>query len=137
MERSDFQRLARTRLKEAKVLLENDCFDGAYYLAGYAVECALKACIAKQTQRHEFPDKTRVLDSYTHDFAKLLKVANLTDALNETIKINLVFRKYWLLVEDWSEEARYQTATAEDAKDLYAAITDRKNGVLSWFRKYW
>jgi HEPN domain-containing protein len=137
MERSDFQRLARTRLKEAKVLLENKCFDGAYYLAGYAVECALKACIAKQTQRHEFPDKTRVLDSYTHDFAKLLRVANLTNHLEDEKNLNLAFRQNWSIVVKWSEETRYQTTTPDEAKELYAAIVDRKNGVLSWFKKYW
>jgi len=137
MERSDFQRLARTRLQEAKVLLENNCFDGAYYLAGYAVECALKACIAKQTQRHEFPDKTRVLDSYTHDFAKLLKAANLTTALKKELKTNSVFRNNWQIVERWSEEARYQTVTSQTAIALYAAIADRQERVLSWFKKFW
>jgi len=40
-------------------LLRLGLFDGAYYLAGYAVECALKACIAKGTQRFEFPDKRK------------------------------------------------------------------------------
>src|SRR5919106_3680906 len=39
---------------------------GAYYLAGYAVECGLKACIAKQVRRHEFPDRTTVNQSHTH-----------------------------------------------------------------------
>jgi HEPN domain-containing protein len=33
------------------VLLEAGLYAGAYYLAGYAVECALKACIAKKTAR--------------------------------------------------------------------------------------
>jgi len=49
--------LSRIRLQEAKALLSLDFDDGAYYLAGYAVECALKACIAKETRRHEFPDR--------------------------------------------------------------------------------
>ena len=137
MERSDFQRLARTRLKEAKVLLENDCFDGAYYLSGYAVECALKACIAKQTQRHEFPDKTRVLDSYTHDFAKLIRVADLANELKKVSSANTAFDRNWSLVESWSEEARYQTITSDEAMELYSAIADRKAGVLSWLKKYW
>jgi hypothetical protein len=47
MNRNDLQNLSRLREKEAKVLLDNGCFAGAYYLLGYAVECALKACIAK------------------------------------------------------------------------------------------
>ena len=47
MTRKDFQQLARVRLKEAKALLNLEHFACAYYLAGYVIECALKACIAK------------------------------------------------------------------------------------------
>lgn len=49
VDRQDLQELSRVRLKEATALLKLGLFDGAYYLAGYAVECALKACIAKAT----------------------------------------------------------------------------------------
>jgi hypothetical protein len=34
MNRNDLRRLSRIRLKEARVLLEAGCFDGAYYLCG-------------------------------------------------------------------------------------------------------
>ena len=37
-------------------------WDAAYYMIGYCVECALKACIAKQIRRFDFPDKKLVLD---------------------------------------------------------------------------
>jgi len=47
--RRDLQALSRIRLTEAKALLRLGHYDGAYYLAGYAAECALKACIAKLT----------------------------------------------------------------------------------------
>lgn len=40
MNRSDFQQLPEIRLRESQALLDASCFDGAYYLAGYAVECA-------------------------------------------------------------------------------------------------
>jgi HEPN domain-containing protein len=46
MHRNDLMRLSRLRIREARVLLEAGEFPGAYYLAGYAVECALKACVA-------------------------------------------------------------------------------------------
>lgn len=55
VDRRDLHVLSRIRLKEAKALLDAGLYDGAYYLAGYAVECGLKACIAKKTKRHEFP----------------------------------------------------------------------------------
>jgi hypothetical protein len=73
--RKDLQSLARTRLAEAKTLSGAGRPDGAYYPAGYSIECALKACIAKGTQRHEFPDKKSVDASYTHNLRDLIKVA--------------------------------------------------------------
>jgi HEPN domain-containing protein len=57
VKRKDLQALANARLRDAEILLKNRRFDGAYYLAGYAVECAIKACVAKKTQRYDFPDK--------------------------------------------------------------------------------
>ncbi len=43
MDRKDLQDLSKVRLKEATALLKAGLFGGAYYLAGYAVECALKS----------------------------------------------------------------------------------------------
>jgi hypothetical protein len=76
--RRDLQFLARSRLTEARALLSASHPDGAYYLAGYAVECGLKACIARRTERHEFPDKRTVDASHTHNLRDLVKVANLS-----------------------------------------------------------
>jgi len=53
VDRKDLQTLSTIRLKEATALLKAGLFDGSYYLAGYSVECALKACIAPGTQRGE------------------------------------------------------------------------------------
>src|SRR3712207_6924003 len=46
------------RLAEARALLDAGFPDGAYYLAGYGVECGLKACIARQTRQHDFPPRS-------------------------------------------------------------------------------
>jgi len=75
--RRDLQNIALTRLKEVEVLLENRQYSGAYYLSGYVIECALKACIAKQTRKFDFHDKKTAIESYTHDLEKLVKVAKL------------------------------------------------------------
>jgi HEPN domain-containing protein len=79
VDRRDLQGLSKVRLKEAWALLDLGLYDGAYYLGGYAVECALKACIAKDTRRHQFPDKTKVDRSYSHVLLQLIKVAGLED----------------------------------------------------------
>jgi uncharacterized protein with von Willebrand factor type A (vWA) domain len=62
-----FQQLARLRLDEAKLLARENQASGAYYLGGYAIECALKARIAKQFRANEIPDRALVNRVYTHD----------------------------------------------------------------------
>jgi HEPN domain-containing protein len=66
------QALADARVADARTLLNAKRFDAAYYLAGYAIECALKACIATKTERHDFPDKDFARDVYTHNLVDLV-----------------------------------------------------------------
>jgi hypothetical protein len=76
--RAEFQELAQERLVEAKALLDLGKWDGAYYLAGYAVELALKACIIKTLMGTDaFPDKEFSKNCYTHDVDRLVRLANL------------------------------------------------------------
>jgi hypothetical protein len=72
MNRRDLQKLTRVRLIEAKALLDKRLYSGAYYLAGYAVECGLKAGVAKRTRRHDFPDKKLAMDSFTDNLNSLV-----------------------------------------------------------------
>jgi HEPN domain-containing protein len=137
MDRRDLQELSRVRLKEARALLGLGLYDGAYYLAGYAVECALKSCIAKRTQRHEFPDKKRVDLSYSHDLGSLLKVAGLTDAFRERANADGAFKDNWDIVQYWSEQSRYNRNQAKSALDLLTAVSARDHGILSWLKLYW
>jgi HEPN domain-containing protein len=136
MNRSDFQRLAKVRLREAKLLLAAKAPDGAYYLAGYAVEFALKACIAKSTKRHDFPDKHRANDSYTHNAKKLVVVAALESALDDAVRQS-EFGWRWRLVAQWSENSRYSSHSSQEAHDLIEAIENRKHGILQWLKKHY
>jgi hypothetical protein len=123
MNRSDFQRLARVRLRESKLLLAANAPDGAYYLAGYAVECALKACIAKRTQRHDFPEKQSVLDSHSHDFKKLLERAGLK-AIHDSAMDQPQFANYWKTVAEWKPVSRYENHSKQMAEELINAIAN-------------
>ncbi len=136
MNRRDLKKLALTRLKEVEVLLKNYQYSGAYYLSGYIIECALKACIAKQTNKFDFPDKKTVMDSYTHDLEKLVKVAKLDKELKLCLN-DPNFSIRWSMVKDWSEESRYQKYNRQEALDIYLAITDPTHGVLQWLQQHW
>src|ERR1700704_4272103 len=100
MNRSDFHKLTEIRIKEAKVLLDRRCYEGAYYLAGYAVECALKACIAKETKPDDFPPRN-ANELYTHDLKSLVNKAKLTEKLEERILRVVQFESNWRAVKDW------------------------------------
>jgi hypothetical protein len=134
--RRDFQRLAELRAKEAAALLRTRNPIGSYYLSGYAVECALKACIAKMARRHEFPLKADyVRQLYTHKLEELLKLAELDKQLENDMRINVGLARNWGVVKNWSEESRYQISGL-NGKDLHAAIAG-PDGVLLWIKQRW
>ena len=135
--RKDLQDLANVRLNEARALFASGFFDGAYYLAGYAVECALKACIAKRTRRYDFPDRRRVESSYSHVLADLLKVAGLEEERRARANVDLQFETNWDVAKAWSEQSRYSRNDRRAAEALLAAIADPRHGVLSWIKHRW
>lgn len=137
MNRTDFQNLAELRLRESKALLAAGFPDGAYYLAGYAVECALKACIAKRTREHDFPEKKFVMDSHTHDIGKLLQLAELQIELELAIQGSPSMRAGLDTIQDWSETSRYDRKADQEALDLLQAIEDTSGGLLPWIRLRW
>jgi hypothetical protein len=137
--RKDFQQLANLRIAEARVLLDNNMYAGAYYLAGYAVECALKACIAKRTRRHDFPPEPKQVSSmYVHDLTALLNPAGLKAVHDAEVHSNRNFAVNWSEVIKWSEAKRYDhTIGAVEANVIYRAIIARGNGVLPWLKRFW
>ena len=107
-------------------------------MAGYAVECALKACIAKLTRQNDFPDKKLANKSHTHNLIELVDVAQLKSIFDTERHSNNVFDINWNTVKSWSEEARYDASISSvAARDFFSAITDAPNGVLPWLKKYW
>ena len=136
--RADFQQLAGVRLAEAKTLLDAGQWDGAYYLAGYAVELALKACIIKLLMAtDEFPDKDFSRDCYTHGLEKLVKLSRLEPSRDATATANPNFLAHWVIVKDWSEQKRYHRVAEAEARLLYTAVADIPNGVLTWVKTHW
>ena len=116
MNRQDLQRLADLRAEEARLLLDNGYYSGAHYLLGYAVECALKACIAKQVREHDFPELRRVRNSYSHDFKVLLETAGLRAELRREVNSNPAFSKNWNTIAGdggWEADSRYEPSISE------------------------
>jgi len=130
--RSDFEKLIDLRMKEAKLLLNEKDWDGAYYLVGYAVEFALKIRIISQLmQSDSFPDKKLAENFYKHDLTTLRKLAGLDVEMDNDAAVG----PQWDIVKDWSEQSRYGIGKTEyEATDLYEAI---ERGVMPWIKARW
>lgn len=95
---------------------------GAYYLAGYAIECALKAVIAKRFRADEIPDKALVNEIYKHDLSKLLSLADLEAELNAARRADSELDRRWSIVKNWTEQARYSIWTDKDATSIIDGV---------------
>jgi HEPN domain-containing protein len=137
LKRNDLQELASLRLREARILLENGCWDGAYYLSGYVIECALKACVARQTERHDFPDKARANASHTHDLPALMALTGLENSLKQAMQAEPKLDQNWATVRNWREHSRYSRPSQVDAEELFHAIAARRYGLLRWLKRHW
>jgi HEPN domain-containing protein len=120
----------RTQLRadEARSLLGAGHWAGAYYLAGYAVECALKAVIASRIRSGDFPPKPDLVRRmYSHDLAGLLRIAEIAPPPAPEV------RSRWNVASEWRVESRYDTGVSEQkARALVESVTDDQNGILLW-----
>lgn len=110
------------RLSDAQVLLQAGRFDGAVYLAGYAVEMALKARICATLRWTGFPEASHewkgLLSLKTHDLEILLRFSGVEDTIKTTHLAE------WSTALDWDPATRYRAsgrATVREASDMISA----------------
>ena len=135
LSRDNLIALSEMRLGEAKLLIENNRFSGAYYLAGYAIETGLKAAISKRFMAGVIPEKRFVEKIYTHDLEALARLglaAELEIALEDPD-----FKANWSVTTQWSEVSRYEMIDPYMATEFLAAISVEPNGIMTWLRQHW
>ena len=121
--RTNLQALALEKRDDARLLFDHGRWSNAYYLYGYAVELALKACVARKFLADTIPDKKLVLQTYTHRIADLIALAELKTEL-VVKRQNEKFTTRWGIVEEWSEEARYAMHEESLARGMLDAVED-------------
>ncbi|MBI3209103.1 MAG: HEPN domain-containing protein [Candidatus Solibacter usitatus] len=135
MDRATLERVSELRLCDAEALLAAGRWDAAYYLLGYVVECALKACVAKRFRLHEVPERKLLSVFYTHDLDELLRASEVKSEFDRNAKVNPGVAFNWNIVLDWSPDARYDVnKTESQARELYTAVTDCDSGVWTWLK---
>jgi hypothetical protein len=142
---AEIKQLAKDRLEDAKILLINKRNDGAFYLAGYAVELVLKAKVCEHLDIDDlFSDnptshsKGGSLGKFreavkTHDFTLLFNLCGLGKKLNEEKSINMDFYKNYSSLENWNESARYKRGKKEnEVIKIIDFLTEPTKGLLQW-----
>lgn len=133
--KAQLEALAQEKLDDAKILLGKSKWSNAYYLGGYAVEMALKVCIAKTFKAETLPDKALVNATYTHNFTGLVNTAGLSAELQKASQ-STAFATNWGLMNQWSPDARYLMSAEKTAIDFLAAM-EGKDGVFTWIKGFW
>ena len=135
--RTDLQAYAQAKLNDAVILLQNERYSNAYYLAGYAVELGLKACIARQINAQTIPDKAFIKNILNHEFPGLVGLAGLATELKDQKDKDPVFAANWAIASEWSPDARYETSDVTSAQTMITAIAHPDSGVLQWIKIHW
>jgi hypothetical protein len=137
--RAGWRQLATDRVSDADALLAAGRWAGAYYVVGYAIECALKACVLARVENTGviFDDPKFAAQVRTHKAEDLPRLADLEPAFGLAKQANPVLLGFWGVVTTWSEESRYQTRGEPEARELHQAITNDPDGVLRWLQQHW
>jgi HEPN domain-containing protein len=135
--RTDLQPLASSRLDDAKLLMRRHRFSSAYYLAGYAIEFALKAAIARRIERHVLPDPRFIRDVYQHDLERLVGLARLRTELDNARKASARLDTNWAIVSKWSVESRYELIDRQRGVAMVKAVSETSSGVFQWVQQHW
>ncbi|MGC1371822.1 MAG: HEPN domain-containing protein [Candidatus Sulfotelmatobacter sp.] len=137
MTRKDLQELSRVRLREAEALYKARLYDGCVYLAGYAIELALKARICRLLRKQKYPSSGDVGRSFrVHGLEQLKLLAGLSAEID--VNKNKQLFDNWSKTVEWNPEQRYNEPgkyNAATAKVILDGLTEKPNGVLTWLSK--
>ena len=140
MKKNELKQLADDRIADVQVLLDSKGWSAAYYLAGYATECALKACVLSYVEKNSdviFREKKYSENCWTHKIDTLLELADLMTLRDQESASNPAFLLNWQTAKDWNPETRYRQVLEPEARKLFEAITDSNHGVLQWIKARW
>jgi hypothetical protein len=142
LNRAQLQHLVQLRIDDARSLLAAGRWAAAYYLTGYAVECALKSCVLR------YLDDTGMIfrdagylkslaGCWTHDLVRLVQLAGLEADFGRACGANPALNRSWSVTKDWEETSRYVDRSEVNARELFEAVTHDPNGVLKWIQTRW
>ncbi len=137
LKRGDLRANAQAKLDDAVILLRGGRHSNAYYLARYAVEIGLKACVATQVSAETIPDKAFIKNILNHQFRVLIGLAGLSGSLKDEEDRDQAFAANWAIALQWEPDSRHEAIDSISAQLLVDAIANPQSGVLRWIKAHW
>ncbi len=132
---NDWLEMALKEIQAARVLARFALWQQCYHHAGFAVECALKFRIMGRYGLNRWPDRQGNRRLFSHNLVELASEAGLATELGATANAASDQRIAFLIVKDWSNEARYDPREFPEirAQDMLSAVD---GGLLSWLLRH-
>ncbi len=92
----------------------------------------------EEAKEHNFPpDPETVKQVYSHRLSALLVRAGLEGKVSREAPEGSPLDRHWATVLRWKEDSRYRPIDTGQARTLYNAIAEARNGVLVWLQRNW
>jgi hypothetical protein len=113
-----YRAVAWLRIEDAESLLHERRWNGAVYLAGYAVECQLKYAYCQRKACGNLPAFLEV-----HDWERIIDKAGLLKDIKAQSTVEAI---YSAIVDQWGPSLRYRTSnySETEANRLYNQIKE-------------
>lgn len=119
-----FVRVAKLRFEDARLLFDNERYNGAIYLGGYCVECMLKAIILSVTLEGNLEETIAWFrGSKAHEYGRL---KNRYHSNLKGPRFSKRFSINCSIVDSWTSEMRYDPKQMDRsmAEDFLAAVEE-------------
>ncbi len=135
---NDIRTLADWRYEEAENLSKIGYHDGAFYLAGYAVELCLKAKICETLGVTDFysfhvPRSDLSKTFLIHNLGRLILLSGLYAKFEAEKANGPIFKGHWDRVNSWSEKSRYDDKGTHDATETNLFLESVKI-LITWIK---
>ena len=140
----ELKSLADERISEAEILSGNAKHEGVFYLAGYAIEFALKAVTCKRLGVEIYDKEVdnaakglsqKALNAFmTHNLTDLLTLSGLKVKFELDKATNSGLTKAWSELSRWNEQRRYDSGCSEVVANNFLRSS---NTLLTWIKQHW
>lgn len=122
-----FYQAAYQRFEDARFLLDNGRTTGAVYLAGYSVECILKALILSVTpsgRRSQVEASFRTATAHNYEWPRRVYLRN------GGVSFPLPITRQFLRVNTWSSVLRYRAGTVRRREAV--EFLEAAEAIMTW-----